>query len=281
MSTLDFLKMHGLGNDFVIIDSRKNPMALSNAAIRLISDRRRGAGCDQLIVICSPPESSPLADIEMKIFNADGSEAGHCGNAARCVAFLMLQETGQAAVTLLVRDRLVVAEAAGDLINVDMGLPVYDALKIPLSTAMDTLYVPVLPDLPPAVAVSMGNPHAVFFVENAEKVPLEGWGVQVEHHPLFPDRVNVEFVSPLPAENNVPVLRMRVWERGGYVTEACGSGACAVLAAAVRRGLVEREAIIRMDGGDLFISRGDDGRIFMKGPVAIAYHATMVLADHE
>lgn len=270
--TIPFLKMHGLGNDFVVIDARTRSVPLTAAHARAIGDRRRGVGFDQLILI-EPPQN-PAADIFMRILNPDGSEAGACGNATRCVASLVGTGLG--------RDQLVIQTIAGLLrcwlhtdgtVTVDMGPARLDWQQIPVAEACDTLHLPASAGpLTDGVGVNMGNPHAVHFVPDAEEVDLAHWGPQLERHPFFPDRANIEVVSVTgPAS-----VRMRVWERGAGITDACGSGACAVGVAAIRRGLVQgRRVAITLDGGLLLIEWRDDGHVLMTGPVATSFAGTL------
>jgi diaminopimelate epimerase len=265
--SLPFLKMHGLGNDFVVIDARKTPFDPNPAQRRAIADRRTGVGCDQLILLEPPPD--PSADVFMRIYNPDGSEAGACGNATRCVAWLEMERTGgDRAVVQTVSGLLPASRDPGGLITVDMGPARLDWQDVPLAAEADTLRLPIAPEgLEGPCAVSMGNPHAVFFVEDAEAVPLEVLGPRIEHHPLFPERTNVEVAQVLSPSS----IRLRVWERGAGITRACGSGACATMVAAVRRGLTGRSAEIRLDGGTLRLSWGEDGRVRMTGPAATSF----------
>ena len=263
-----FTKQHGLGNDFVVFDARVSPLGLTPAAVRRVADRRVGVGCDQLIVI-GPSDDHPAADATMTIFNADGSEVGACGNATRCVARLIAEDLG--------RDHVVIATRAGRLecrlcpdgtVTVDMGPARLRWDMIPLTDNVDTLSIPLgIGDLPPAVAVNVGNPHAVFAVDDAEAVDLAGLGPLIEHYPLFPERTNVEFISRLSNDR----LRMRVWERGVGITRACGTGACAAAIAAARLGLTGRECTVTLDGGDLLIAWREDGHVEMTGPVAVSF----------
>lgn len=286
MHAVAFLKMHGLGNDFVVLDARAPEHAalrtLTPAAARRLADRRRGIGCDQLIVL-EPPRSAG-ADVFMQIRNPDGSEAGACGNATRCVARLLLEADGVTAVdrsvTIETVSGLLPAHASADgLIAVDMGAPRTSWCQMPLAEPLDTLRLPLaIGALDAPCAVSMGNPHAVFFVPDAEAVDLADLGPEVEHHPLFPQRTNVEVVSRLaPAASGMPRLRMRVWERGAGITEACGSGACAVAVAAIRRGVVTGRSLeVVADGGSLRLDwRETDGHVIMTGPTALAFHGTV------
>ena len=262
-----FLKMHGLGNDFVVLDGRARAPALSVAATRALADRRTGVGFDQLITILPPKD--PGSDALMTIHNADGSEVAACGNASRCVAWLLMGESGRRQVVLETAAGRLEAWTAGDgLVCVDMGPAGLDWRDIPLSKPADTLHLPLAAGaLTDPVAVSMGNPHAVFFVADAEAVDLARLGPALENDPLFPERANIEVVHLLAADR----LRMRVWERGAGITPACGTGACAVLVAAARRGLAGRRAEVVVDGGSLTIEWRDDGHVLMTGPVALSF----------
>mgnify|MGYP006278544321 CR=1 FL=1 len=269
-----FTKMHGLGNDFVVIDARERPFRLDEAKARAIADRRTGVGCDQLLILERPAGARGLADVFMRIRNNDGGEVSACGNGARCVADYVMRETG--------RDAIVIETAAGMLdaslaasgprgerrITVDMGPAKLDWREIPLAEAQDTNHVALaLGPLKDPVAVSMGNPHAVFFVDNAEAVDVAGLGPVLERHSLFPERANIEIVQVLGPDR----LRMRVWERGVGITQACGTGACAVVVAAARRGLTGRHATVVLDGGELDIEWLQDGHVLMTGPVAVSF----------
>jgi len=262
-----FTKMHGLGNDFVVIDARTAILVLDAARARIIADRRIGVGCDQLIVI-EPPRSAH-ADAYMRILNPDGSEAGACGNGTRCVADLLLRETS--------RDHLVIETVAGlldaqrvrnDRISVDMGEARLDWREIPLASACDTLHVPVtIGTLSDPACCSMGNPHATFFVADAQALELASLGPAVERHPMFPERVNVGIVQVLDRGR----IRFRVWERGTGITLACGSGACAAVVNAARRGVAERCATVILDGGELEIEWLANSHVRMTGPVATSF----------
>lgn len=266
-----FVKMHGLGNDFVILDARASALALTPAAVRAIADRRRGIGCDQLIVIEAARGST--SDAWMTIYNPDGSESGACGNATRCVAWLLMRESGADRVVIETRAGLLDAESRGDkMVAVDMGPARLDWRELPLAEAVDTLHLGIAAGpLADPVGVSMGNPHAVFFVDDVAAIDLEAVGPGLEHHPLFPERTNVEIVQVLGPET----LRMRVWERGAGITQACGTGACATLVAAARRGLTGRKAEVVLDGGSLFIEWLADDHVLMTGPVALAFSGTV------
>jgi diaminopimelate epimerase len=265
-----FRKMHGLGNDFVVFDARARALRLSPAQAAAVADRRCGVGCDQVIVV-EPGDAETAAF--MRIFNADGSEVSACGNATRCVARLLMEETGLGEATLRTRAGLIRAVAAdGGRITADMGPARLKWDEIPLAETCDTLSLPILMGaLESPVAVSMGNPHAVFFVPEAEAVDLPTLGPAIEVHPLFPEKTNVEAVS-VAGPNR---LRMRVWERGVGITRACGTGACAALVAAVRRGLVDRTAEVILDGGSLTITWAENGHVLMTGPAALAFEGTI------
>ena len=268
-----FLKMHGLGNDFAVFDARKQALALDAGLARAVADRRRGVGCDQVIVI----ERASDADAFMRIRNADGAEVETCGNAARCVARLLMEETGRDTVRLAtLAGPLVCSDAGGGLVAVDMGAPNFAWDRVPLAQPTDTNRFTLDIDGTPvtAAAVSMGNPHCVVFVDDAEAEPVTVLGPRIETHPMFPQRTNVEFVSVRDRGH----LRMRVWERGAGITQACGSGACAVVAAAHRRGMIDRKAEVELDGGVLAIEiREADGHMLKTGPAALTYRGEVDL----
>jgi diaminopimelate epimerase len=262
---LRFLKMHGLGNDFVVIDARgAGAGPVTPALARALGDRHRGIGFDQLAVIRDDPGAAAAVDF----WNADGSEADACGNATRCVARLLMDETGAAALHLRTgRGLLRAEEAGGGLVRVNMGPPELTWDRVPLARPVDIDTLPL--DGSPG-AVGMGNPHCVFIVDDAEAVDVVGIGAQVEHDPLFPERTNVEFVQVIDRET----MRVRVWERGGMVTLACGSGACAAAVVTARRGLTGRRVTVRLDGGDLGIDWRDDG-VWMTGPTATVFEGRL------
>lgn len=266
MSNRHFLKMHGLGNDFVVFDARRDRLTLDPSKARALADRHRGVGCDQVVVI--EPPLSPGADATMRIWNADGGEVEACGNAARCVASLIMGEGGRDQAAIDTAAGPVAASRSGTLIAIDMGLPRTAWRDIPLAEAADTLALPIAEGpLSQPVAVSMGNPHAVFFVDDVAAIDLDRLGPRIEHHPLFPMRTNVEIVEIRAPDR----LRVRVWERGAGITLACGTGACASLVAASRRGLAGRKATILLDGGELEIAWRADGHVIMTGPVATSF----------
>ena len=259
-----FAKMHGLGNDFVILDWRNDPdRRVPTAAAQRLADRRLGIGCDQILVI----RPSQEADIRMDILNQDGSPSGACGNGTRCVADLVMAETGADRISIVTDGGMLSAwRAADDQISVDMG-PVFTGWQdVPLAESMDTLHVPLgVAGLPDAVCHALGNPHAVVFVEDAEGLDLARLGPQVEQSSLFPDRVNLSVLS----RRDDGSFRMRVWERGVGITMACGSGACASGVAIARRGLGGDVNKIVMDGGAVTIAwQRDNGHVVMTGPVA-------------
>jgi diaminopimelate epimerase len=264
---MPFLKMHGLGNDFVVIDARRRTIALDAARARAIADRRMGIGCDQLIVI--EPARNNLADAFMRIRNADGGEVEACGNATRCVAEFLMKEGGRDHVIIETLAGLLDAEAAGGgMVSVDMGPAHLDWREIPLAHAMDTLHLDLaLGPLKDPVGVNTGNPHAVFFVADAEAIDLAALGPVLEHHPLFPERANIEVASLMAPDR----IRLRVWERGAGITRACGTGACAAVVAAARRKLTGRKAEVVLNGGSLAIEWLADNHIRMTGPVATSF----------
>ena len=278
---IEFRKMHGLGNDFVVLDSRRKSVNLSLEQIRLIADRHLGIGCDQ-IMIMHPAKTS--GDIYLQMLNADGSEAGACGNGTRCVASILLSELNKPKVHIETFSGVLSAYKKNNMIAVDMGPACFSPEDIPFSNAdlnlEDLLYVP-FPEVlsQTATLVSMGNPHAVFFVSDCEAIELEVIGPLIESHAYFPHRANVEFVQRLSDQK----FRMRVWERGAGITMACGSGACAAAVAGARLGLVKGEVEIELDGGSLWIEILSDyhdvlpkessgkNRVIMTGPVSYSF----------
>ena len=253
MSVGEFHKMHGLGNDFVIIDARQSPVAMHPARAKAIADRKTGIGCDQLILL----EPSRSADFKMRIFNADGGEVGACGNAARAVSLLV---GGTSRIETLGGTLNGEAFAGGAKVTLDR--PRFEWEAIPLAYAMDTAALPVgWETLENPFAVNVGNPHIVFFVRDADAVDLERLGPMIEHDPLFPERINVNVASVSGPDH----LVLRVWERGVGVTRACGTGACATAVAAIRKGLVKSPVKISLTGGDLEIAWANGGGIEMTG----------------
>lgn len=266
-TAIGFMKMHGAGNDFVIIDSRGREAVVTAALARALGDRHRGVGFDQLAEI----RSATAADFALEFWNSDGSRAGACGNATRCVCDVVMRESGRETVTLITeRGLLRAARLADGRVSVNMGHPQRDWAEVPLARAVDTLHLP-LPGDP--VAVGMGNPHCVFFVADVDAVDLAADGPVLEHDPLYPQRTNVEFASLLGPDH----LRMRVWERGAGVTLACGSGTCATVVAAHLRGLTGRRVVVKVDGGVLEVDWRDDG-VWLTGPVAHVFDGQLTPA---
>lgn len=266
-----FYKMNGLGNDFVVVDARARKVAFSAEAARKIGDRHRGVGFDQLLSIESPKGAG---DAIMRIWNPDGSSASACGNGARCVGDLLLAEGNKSSVTLSTPGGLISCTREPDgRVTVDMGEPKLDWQDIPLAERMDTrtLDIKVGPIDAPVLfgpsAVNMGNPHCVFFVENAEAHDLGKIGPMIEHHPLFPDRANIS----LAQVKSKSEIRLRVWERSAGLTQACGSAACATAVAAARKRLTDRKVRIDLDGGSLDIFWREDNHVLMTGPTELNF----------
>jgi diaminopimelate epimerase len=265
-----FLKMNGLGNDFVVVEARSAPFAPSAEQVRAIADRATGIGCDQIIVI----EPGEGVDAHVRFWNADGAEVGACGNGTRCVGWLLMQASGKDEVVLGTKAGRLIARRAGErLVSVDMGKPRLEWGEIPLDVAQDTRALDVVLHNDPALkvppgAVSMGNPHVVFFVEDVGTTPIRDAGPVVERHALFPEHVNVGFAQVKGRDR----IRLRVWERGAGLTQACGTGACAALVAAARRDLTDRAATLELDGGELLIEwRASDDHVIMTGPAAVDF----------
>lgn len=260
-----YFKMNGCGNDFVIIDARsRGSLPLSRAQARAIADRQSGLGCDQVIAV----ERSIRGDAYMRIWNADGGEVDACGNATRCVAWLLMEEGGAVSRRIETPAGMLYAERAGDkLITVDMGSPLLRWEEIPLARAMDTVRLDYSAggyDGPGAV--NMGNPHAVFFVDDVSGVPVAELGPKIETDPLFPQGVNAGFAEVRSPQQ----IRLRVWERGAGLTKACGTGACAAVVAAHRQQRARREVEVVLDGGSLQLEwRAGDDRVLMSGPIEL------------
>jgi len=251
---LRFHKMHGLGNDFVVIDARESDVAIGEADARALADRRTGIGCDQVILIGAGSDT----DVTMRIWNADGSEVSACGNATRCVPVLVGRD-----VSIRTAAGVLHARLAGDGAEVDMGAPRFDWDAIPLAYAMDTRAMPVgWEALESPAAVNVGNPHLVFFVADAQAIPLETLGPEIEHDPLFPERINVNVATILSRDH----LVMRTWERGAGLTRACGTGACATFAAGRRLGLLDGHVRLDLPGGTLHLAESERGHLMMSGP---------------
>ncbi len=263
-NSMRFLKMHGLGNDFVIVDARGNDSLDLSRLVARIGDRRRGVGFDQLAVI----RASGKGDARVDFWNQDGSASATCGNATRCVGRLLINELGRDRVTLETsRGSLTCEDAGADNIRVNMGRPAFGWKDIPLAEEIDSFRLPLEGE---PCALGLGNPHCVFFVPDAETAALEEIGPRIERHPLFPERTNVEFVTVRSAGS----IRMRIWERGAGVTPASGSGACAAAVAAHRRGLAGRKASVETDGGQLSIDWRDDG-VWKTGPVCMVFEGRL------
>ena len=270
MGKVPFFKMHGLGNDFVVLDFRRRAIPLGAGAARRLADRRTGIGCDQVILL--EPPRHPAAQVLMRIRNADGSEAEACGNATRCVADLLYRETRDPRIRIETAGGLLEAEPQPDgSFAVDMGPARMAWHEIPLARAMDTDRVDLtLGPLTGPVCTSIGNPHATFFVDDVDAVDLESLGRALEHHPLFPERANIG----IAAIGDCRSIRLRVWERGAGITRACGTGACAAVVAAHRRGLTERRADVQLDGGTLHIAWREDGHVIMTGPATLSFEGS-------
>ncbi len=290
-----FIRMNGAGNDFVVVNALETPFAPTADQARAIADRETGQGCDQLIAI----EPSTTADAFMRVWNADGGKVETCGNALRCVGWLLMQSTGKDSVTIDTLGGPTMATRAGDpgrvgsggpegsttaaqqkWVRVDMGTPGLDWTEVPLAEEMDTRGIELqigpidAPVMHTPGAVSMGNPHVVFFTDRQDDAFVRGAGSLIEHHPLFPEGVNVGFAHVLSPDR----IRLRVWERGAGLTKACGTGACAAVVATARRGLTGRRATVEADGGELLIDWDEPtGHVFMTGPIEIEGTGTLAL----
>ncbi len=258
-----FMKMHGLGNDFVVVDTRARALDLSPDLVRALADRHRGVGFDQLAVVASGD------DLTITFYNADGSMSAACGNATRCIAAREMTMTGahELRVNVTGRGQLEAVMRPDGVTAVNMGHPVLDWQNIPLAQDVDILHLPIDGD---PVATGMGNPHCTFFVDDVAAVDLATRGAAVEHHPLFPERTNVQFAQVTAPDH----IRMRVWERGTGVTLASGSSSCAVAVAAHRRGLTGHKVTIELDGGTLEVDWRDNG-VWMAGPTAHVFDGTL------
>jgi diaminopimelate epimerase len=271
-----FIKMHGIGNDFVVLDARAHPVDITPEAASAIGDRRTGIGFDQLIVI-EPPQAG--GDAVVRFWNADGSESGACGNGSRCIASLLMAENGKPrAVLETMGGRLHATAAANGLVTIDMGRPRLEWEEIPLAERMDTRRIDVQigpiddPVLWGPAAVNMGNPHAVFFVDNTDRIAIDRVGPLVENHPLFPERANVSFAQVRDRAH----VKLRVWERSAGATLACGTAACATLVAGVRLNKLDRIAEIALPGGALTVDwRESDDHVLMTGPTETSFHGEL------
>ena len=272
--SIQFRKMNGLGNDFVVLDARARPLALNTAQIAAIANRSGGIGCDQVIAL----ETSDFADVFMRIWNADGGEVGACGNAARCVAALLVAERGSPHVSIETESGMLAATVAKDgSVTIDMGIPRFEWNEIPLSKPFNDTRAVELPHfadlgLGAASIVNVGNPHCIFFVENIEAHDLASVGPALEHDPLFPERANISLAQVTGPSS----LRLRTWERGVGLTRACGTAACSAAVAAARGGLTGRKVMVTLPGGDLVIDwRENDDHILMTGPFSLDYQGTL------
>ena len=269
-----FVKMHGLGNDFVVFDARDTAVNLTSAMVKKIADRHFGVGCDTVVVI---RPGGAAADAAVLFYNADGSESESCFNATRCIARFLMDERGLARVKLSTKGGMLACTDAGKAsVTVDMGPPRLEWQQVPVASQVDTLNFPL--DIGgtslPASVLSMGNPHCVLFVPDVEKAPVNQLGPRIETLPFFPNRTNVEFAQVLDRDR----IRMRVWERGVGVTLACGTGACATAVAAIRQGLTARKVELLLDGGSLVIEwREEDGHVLMTGPTAMPFRGRLEL----
>lgn len=264
---IPFVKMHGLGNDFVVLDGRVDPLPeIGSGAAAALSDRHTGIGCDQLILL----EPSTVADFRMRIFNADGSEVESCGNATRAVGLLH-----GAAATIETKGGLLWAAPTEGGVSVEMGVPSFEWDRIPLAYAMDTLHMPVgWEELAGPTAVNVGNPHVIFFVPDCDALDLARLGPLIENDPLFPERINVNAATVAARD----AIRLRVWERGAGLTRACGTGACATAIGAMRQGLTGRRVTVTLPGGPLLIEWRDDGQIIMTGAATESFRGTFEAA---
>jgi diaminopimelate epimerase len=274
-ATIPFRKMNGLGNDFVVLDARRTSIPVAAGDARVISDRERGPGCDQVIVL----EPSKTADLFMRIFNADGSEVEACGNATRCVALLVAEENGRPDVTVDTRAGLLKAHVeSAESIIIDMGTPRFAWEEIPLAEPFaDTTRIELQigpidePILHSPSTVNVGNPHAIFWVDDVNAYDLERFGPLLENHPIFPDRANISLAQVTAPD----ALTLRTWERGAGLTKACGTAACAAAVAAARKGLTGRQVTVTLPGGKLFINWSADGRMLMRGPAELEFEGSL------
>lgn len=270
-----FTKMHGLGNDFIIIDQRHQSFPIVTLFIQQLSNRRLGIGCDQFIILSEPIDVN--ADIFMRIFNADGSEVYACGNATRCMGAYLQRQTGKTKHCIQTSvDLLYTTVIEDNIVSVDMGKPLWAWHEIPLSQDVDTLFLPIeIPGMSTPAAISMGNPHLIFFVSSLDAIDLERFGRELSCHPLFPQQTNVELVQILSRQS----LRMRVWERGTGITLSCATGACASVVASVKRGLVDAAVTVHLDGGDLDIRYEDT--VVMQGTVNFSFDGSFQIPSQE
>ncbi len=274
--SLPFRKMNGLGNDFVVLDARESPIAISEAQARAIANRKTGIGCDQLIVM----EKSPVADVRMRIWNAEGGEVPSCGNASRCIADLMFDELKGDVATIETKGGFLSAKKAGQhLVTIDQGLPKFGWKDIPLSEVFpDTRHIELQigpidkPLLHSPSVVNVGNPHCIFWVDDLDVVDLAKVGPMLENHPLFPERANISLAKVVARDH----VLLKVWERGAGLTQACGTAACATMAAGYRIKIIDAKCKITLPGGDLFMSVNEvNGHVLMTGPAALDFEGTL------
>lgn len=271
---LPFQKMHGAGNDFIVLDGRAQAITLAPEQAKFLCDRHVGIGCDTLVIL----KKAKDADVAVRFINGDGSDSATCGNATRCVADMLMRESGMNEARIATAGGLLTAtrDEAGR-ITVNMGTPKFGWQDIPLSESRNTLHLGLeMGLLMDPAAVNMGNPHAVFFVRDIAHIKIAEWGAKLEHHPLFPERANISAVEVLGESH----IKMAVWERGAGLTLACGSAACAAVAAGVRRGVIHPECRVDLPGGTLDIhwrkaDGGASGDIFMTGPVAYVFEGVV------
>ena len=273
---IPFRKMNGLGNDFVVLDARARPIAVTESSAKAISDRKTGIGCDQLIVL----EKSADFDVRMRIWNAEGGEVQSCGNASRCIADLLFNETAKNTATISTKGGLLMASKAGDkMVTIDQGVPKFGWKDIPLSEPFaDTRHIELQygpidhPLIHSPSVVNVGNPHCIFWVEDLDVVDLSRAGPMLENHPLFPERANISFAKVIARDHII----LRVWERGAGLTKACGTAACATMAAGRRIKIIDDKCRITLPGGDLLMAvRENDGHIMMTGPVAYEFDGVL------
>ena len=273
---IPFRKMNGLGNDFVVLDARVQPLEISETAAKAIADRKTGIGCDQLIVL----EKSSGYDVRMRIWNAEGGEVQSCGNASRCIADLLFDENDTNTATISTKGGILIASKAGDkMVTIDQGVPKFGWKDIPLSEAFaDTRHIEMQygpidhPLIHSPSVVNVGNPHCIFWVDDLDVVDLGRAGPMLENHPLFPERANISFAKVVARDHII----LRVWERGAGLTNACGTAACATMAAGHRIKIIDSKCKITLPGGDLHMAvRESDGHVLMTGPVAYEFDGVL------
>lgn len=274
-TSIPFRKMNGLGNDFVVLDARQRALSLAPEDARRIGDRSTGVGCDQIIVI----EPSKNADLFMRIFNADGSEVDACGNATRCIALIAAEESGRSEISVETNAGLLKAKVDNrESITIDMGTPRFAWNDIPLAepfedtTGIELQIGPIdAPVLHTPSVVNVGNPHAIFWVNDVDAYDLGRFGPLLENHPIFPERANIS-IAQITSPNS---LKLRTWERGAGLTRACGTAACASAIAAARKGLTERRVAVELPGGTLHIEWAENNHILMRGPAELEFEGAL------